>query len=81
MAPIGNDHQSAVSQLNRMLSGSGVPEVWIVDVNADALLVYGALCDGTYERHLALERPAQVSVTLLRGAILDLAPLFASEPV
>ena len=26
MAPIGNDHQSAVSQLNRMLSGSGVPE-------------------------------------------------------
>jgi Uma2 family endonuclease len=55
----------------------GVREVWVVDVNADALLLYGALRDGKYEQHLALERPARVPVTHLPGVILDVAPLFA----
>jgi Uma2 family endonuclease len=146
MAPIGNDHQSTVDQLNRMLvravgdraivrvQGSirlsqwsepgpdlvllapradfyrsefalgtdtllvievsdttlrydrdvkvplyarhGVPEVWVVDVNADALLVYGALRNEKYERHVALERPANVPLTQLPGVTLDVAPLF-----
>ena len=148
MAPIGNDHQSVVDQLNRMLvravgddaivrvQGSirlsqwsepepdvvllapradfyrgefalgtdtllvievsdttlrydrdikvplyarhGVPEVWIVDVQNDALLVYGDLRDGKYERHVAMERPANTGVARLPGVTLDLAPLFAS---
>ncbi len=56
----------------------GVPEVWIVDVQNDALLVYGDLRDGKYERHVALERPATAAVTRLPGVTLDLAPLFTS---
>jgi len=56
----------------------GVPEVWIVDVQNDALLVYGDLRDGKYERHVALERPANTAVARLPGVTLDLAPLFAS---
>jgi Uma2 family endonuclease len=55
----------------------GVPEVWIVDVNGGALLVYGDLRNGKYERHVALERPAGVPVALLPGVTLDLAALFA----
>jgi Uma2 family endonuclease len=56
----------------------GVPEVWIVDVQNDALLVYADLRDGKYERHVALERPASAAVTRLSGVTLDLAPLFTS---
>ncbi len=56
----------------------GVPEVWIVDVQNDALLVYGDLRDGKYERHVALERPASAAVTRRSGVTLDLAPLFTS---
>jgi Uma2 family endonuclease len=55
----------------------GVPEVWIVDVQNDALLVYGDFRDGKYERHVALDRPASVPVTLLPGITLDVAALFA----
>jgi Uma2 family endonuclease len=55
----------------------GVPEVWIVDVQNDALLAYGDLRDGKYERHAALERPAGATVTRLPGVTLDLKSLFA----
>jgi Uma2 family endonuclease len=55
----------------------GVPEVWVVDVNGNALLIYGDLRDGKYERHVALERPASVPVTQLSGVTLDVAALFA----
>jgi hypothetical protein len=54
----------------------GVPEVWIVDVNGDALLVYGDLRDGKYERDVALERPTTVPIKELPGAVLDVAALF-----
>jgi Uma2 family endonuclease len=54
----------------------GVPEVWVVDVNGDALLVYGALRDGQYERHVALERPTSVPIAQLPGVTLDVAALF-----
>ena len=56
----------------------GVPEVWVVDVNGNALLVYGDLRDGKYERHVALERPATMPVTQLPGIDLDVAALFAA---
>ncbi len=56
----------------------GVPEVWIVDVQNDALLVYGDLRDATYERHAALERPASAPVSQLPGVTIELAALFAS---
>jgi Uma2 family endonuclease len=55
----------------------GVPEVWIVDVQNDALLVYGDLRDESYERRLALERPAEIAVSRLPGVTLDVAALFA----
>ena len=55
----------------------GVPEVWVVDVNGNALLFYGELRDGKYERHVALERPTSMSVTQLPGVTLDVAALFA----
>jgi Uma2 family endonuclease len=54
----------------------GVPEVWIVDVRGDALLVYGDLRDGKYERQVALERPGSVPVARLPGLLLDVAALF-----
>jgi Uma2 family endonuclease len=56
----------------------GVPEVWVVDVNGNALLVYGELRDGKYERHAALERPASVPLTQLPGVALDVAALFTA---
>lgn len=46
-------------------------------LGTDALLLNGALRDGQYERHVALERPASVPVTHLPGVTLDVAPLFA----
>jgi Uma2 family endonuclease len=55
----------------------GVPEVWIVDVNADALLVYGELRDGQYERHVTFDRPTHMPVTQLPGIVLDIGALFA----
>jgi Uma2 family endonuclease len=55
----------------------GVPEVWIVDVNEGALLVYGALHDGKYQRHVTLDRPSNIAVTRLPGVTLELAALFA----
>jgi Uma2 family endonuclease len=54
----------------------GVPEAWVVDVNGNALLVYGDLRDGTYERHVVLERPAAVPVSHLPGVTLDVNALF-----
>jgi len=56
----------------------GVPEVWIVDVQNDALLVYGALQDAKYALHAALERPAAAPLTRLPGVTIELAALFAS---
>ena len=58
----------------------GVPEVWIVDVQNDALLVYGDLRDGKYERHDALDRPATAPVTRLPGLTINLTALFRAEP-
>jgi Uma2 family endonuclease len=55
----------------------GVPEVWVVDVNADALLVYGDLRDGMYQRHVVLERPTGAPIARLPGVTLDVAALFA----
>lgn len=55
----------------------GVPEVWVVDVQHAALLVYGELHAGAYGRHIVLERPPTVPLTRLPGVVLDLAPIFS----
>jgi hypothetical protein len=47
-----------------------------VDVNNDALLVYGDLRDGKYERQVTLDRPTSMAVARLPGVVLDLAALF-----
>jgi len=54
----------------------GVPEVWIVDVNGDALLVFGSLHGGKYLQQVTLARPATAPVAHLDGLVVDLAALF-----
>ena len=54
----------------------GVPEAWVVDVNGNALLVYGDLRDGKYERQVVLEHPAAVPVTHLPGITLNVGAMF-----
>jgi Uma2 family endonuclease len=54
----------------------GVPEVWVLDVQNDVLLVYGDLREGKYERQAAFERPASAAVTRLPSLTVDLTPLF-----
>jgi hypothetical protein len=51
--------------------------MWVVDVNADVLLVFGELRNEKYERHVTLERPASAPLTHMPGVTLDVAPLFA----
>ena len=55
----------------------GVPEAWVVDVNGNALLVYGDLRDGEYERHVVLERPTSVPIARLPDVALDVSALLA----
>jgi Uma2 family endonuclease len=60
-----------------LYASHGVREVWIVDVNGNALLVFGDLRNGKYERHVALDRPTKAPITHLSGITLDVAALFA----
>jgi Uma2 family endonuclease len=55
----------------------GVPEVWIVDVQNDRLLVYGSLNDGAYGRPTSDERPGALVVPGLPGVAVDLSPVWA----
>lgn len=56
----------------------GVPEVWIVDVQDDSLLVYGDLRNDAYARRVVPERPAAVPLGGMPGVVLDLVPIFSS---
>jgi len=55
----------------------GVPEVWIVDLQGDRLLVYGALRDGAYERQSSIARPESMPITAAPGLAVDLTSVFA----
>jgi Uma2 family endonuclease len=55
----------------------GVPEVWIVDVQGDRLLVYGALREQAYERETSIARPESMPPTALPGVAVDLSSVFA----
>jgi Uma2 family endonuclease len=55
----------------------GVPEVWIVDLQNDQLLVYGSLSDGAYGRQTSATRPETMFVTALPGVTVDLASVWA----
>jgi len=55
----------------------GVPEVWIVDLQNDQLLVYGSLSDGAYGRQTSATRPETMLVTALPGVTVDLASVWA----
>jgi Uma2 family endonuclease len=56
----------------------GVPEVWIVDLQNDQLLVYGSPSDGAYGRPTSVARPQTMLVTGLPGVAVDLASVWAS---
>ena len=45
-------------------------------MNGNALLVYGDLRDGKYERQVVLEHPAAVPVTHLPGITLNVGAMF-----
>jgi len=55
----------------------GVPEVWIVDVPNDQLLVYGSPSDGAYSRQTSVAQPGTMPMTALPGVAVDLSSVFA----
>jgi Uma2 family endonuclease len=55
----------------------GVPEVWIVDLQNDQLLLYCSLSDNAYEQQTSAARPGSMSVTALPGVVVDLTAVFA----
>jgi len=62
-----------------LFAKSGVPEVWIFDLEHDSLLVYGSLSDGSYTRRDSLVRPQSMPVPSLRDVAVDLSSVFPSE--
>ena len=56
----------------------GVPEVWIVDVQNDQLLVYESPSSGVYGKHTSVTRPESALITALHGVSVDLASIWAS---
>ena len=54
-----------------------VPEVWIVDLQGERVLVYRSLADGAYREHFAHEHPGEMSPTSLPHLAVDLSQLFA----
>lgn len=61
-----------------LFARSGVPEVWIFDLQNDSLLVYGSPSDGVYARSDSLVRPQSMPVPSLRGVVADLSTVFGS---
>ena len=55
---------------------NGVPEVWIVDLQNDQLLVYGELESGKYRSHAVVGRPDRTELTALPGVSVDLSAVF-----
>jgi Uma2 family endonuclease len=51
----------------------GVPEIWIVDLQNDQLLVYGSPSAGVYGKHTSTTRPDSVPITALHGVSVDLS--------
>ncbi len=56
----------------------GVPEVWIVDLPNNQLLVYGSPSDGAYARQTSTAQPGVLPVTALPGVAVDLSSVFAA---
>jgi Uma2 family endonuclease len=56
----------------------GVPEVWVIDVEHEALLIHGELRDGGYARHATQVRPGAAIAERLPHVTLDLSALFGS---
>ena len=55
----------------------GVPEVWILDLQNDRLLVFGSLVDGAYTQRDSVARPGAVAVAALPGLAVDLKSVFS----
>ena len=57
---------------------AGLPELWLVDINADAVLVYrrSSTKRATFDVELVVGRDEQLASPLLPGLAIDLAELF-----
>jgi Uma2 family endonuclease len=56
----------------------GVPEVWIVDLPNNQLLVYGSPNEGAYTQQASIAQPKLLPVTALPGISVDLSSVFAA---
>lgn len=54
----------------------GVPEVWIVSLQDESVLVFGGLEAGAYQRHAVVERPGRMRVAALGSVEVDFPALF-----
>ncbi|HVS22275.1 MAG TPA: hypothetical protein VMU03_01015 [Gammaproteobacteria bacterium] len=52
-----------------------MPEVWIVALQHNRLLVYGSPADGEYRQQTSVERPGVTPLAALPGVAVDLSAL------
>jgi Uma2 family endonuclease len=57
-----------------------IPELWIVDLQADAIHVHRAPVGGSYSELFSLASPAVAGIAALPGVAVDLGALFAAKP-
>jgi Uma2 family endonuclease len=63
----------------RHYTASGVPEVWIVDLDGDQILVMRQATEAGYAEIRALGRGDAVDVEALAGLALDVADILGPE--
>jgi Uma2 family endonuclease len=67
-----------VGTKKRVYEATGLPELWLVDTDADSVLVYRRTTPdaATFDVELELGRGEQLASPLLPGLAIDLAELF-----
>lgn len=67
-----------VGTKKRVYEATGLPELWLVDANADVVLVFrrSSPAAGTFDVELELDRGEQLGTPLMPGLAIDLEDLF-----